>query len=681
LRFLIALILIPIFVNSAYAQDLSPEKDSLAFSVDLDDYVVTAQYRPTHYKNVIHTIDVIKEEVISKRGVTQLDQALLISPVVRLNYDPILGTQVRLRGISASNVAILIDGIPVIGRLNGAVDLSQIPVQNVERIEIVEGPLSNIYGSNAAGGVINIITKKSQINKFRLSSDHQWESIGIWNNQLTIGGQFGKFLVSGYGRYFTYDQYPTDSLRLFEDVELEDGSTISQPKYPWNPKEQYGFGGQLRYNINNDNSIIFKYDYNHEDVSDYGGIRRPQFNPYANDMFFGTTRNDISLLYQGNIEDYYIDFTAAYNRYDRVTEDKRYYLEIGEFDPDLQIKEENFFNSFFSRLNVAKPIGEKWDVTAGLNFTRETGGGDRIIDPEQPDSTISNFNETAIYSEVKYKLLNNLQFAVSGRLIMHSEYGDKFTPTFQAKYDISPKWSIKAGYAQGYRNPSLKELHLEFIDINHFIIGNPDLEPEISHDLQASVTYTPKSNLDINFNTYRTLIKNRIVLTEFETLKFIYDNVAEYDVFGFQAGVNWAFTNFKVQSNASLGFWSTGIDADDAPSYGGVFDMNHLLMYDWQKYDISFTLNYRLVGKQPIYRLANEEVEVSTVQAIHFIDLSADRSFFENKIIVTAGLRNLLNIRSANVSGQSAGGGVHSTIGSRNVNQGRSVFVKIGFRL
>jgi len=255
--------------------------DSVSYSIDLDDFVVTAQYEPTHYKKAMHQIDVISKETIAKIGAVSLDQALITSPSIRLYNDPVLGTSIRTRGVSASNVAIMIDGVPMIGRNNGAIDLSQISLQNVERIEIVEGPMSNIYGSNAAGGVINIITNKSQVDTWSISQSNQLESIGKRNHTASLGYQKDNFNIGFSGRYFNYDQFITDSLRLVDKITLDNGDTRSITRYPFNPKTQKAIGGYARYSISDDNYILVRYQFNDESVTDNGVIKRPQFNPYG----------------------------------------------------------------------------------------------------------------------------------------------------------------------------------------------------------------------------------------------------------------------------------------------------------------------------------------------------------------------------------------------------------------
>ncbi|GLR16933.1 TonB-dependent receptor plug domain-containing protein [Portibacter lacus] len=666
-RLLAFLICLTIF-SKLLGQEESENLDTIAFSVEMEDFVVTGQYRPTHYKKVVHNIDIIDNNAILKRGALSLESAISISPAIRLYEDPILGTTIRMRGISSSNVAILIDGVPVIGRQNGSIDLSQIAMQNVDRIEVVEGPLSNIYGSNAAGGVINIITKKSQLNTFALSVESQLESIGIQNHIANVGYKVGKLNLKAFGRFYKYDQFPSDSLRLYDE---------GVPRYPFNPKVQNGYGGLVRYDFNEEHNLVFKYNGNNEHVEDLGSIKRPKFNPYANDLFYHTNRNDFSAIYKGRVNSkFFIDGTAAYNLYDRVKEDTRYYLETQDFDHEFKSADTTLFRTYFSRLNTAYIIDDNWSLMSGFNYNHESGAGDRIVSENKRDSTTAISQEAAIYSEITWKAIDDFQLVLSGRWTIHSLYKNRVTPSLQWKYDISKRWAIKGGYAQGYRSPSLKELYLEFIDINHNIVGNTSLEPEISHDIQNTLHYNSENGWNGGINVYFTQINNRINLTETETLKFIYDNIDQYKVFGIQPKISYETEKITVQSAASLGSWATNIEQNDAPKYGNVVDMNNSISYEIPKAKVGLLLNHRLVGGQPIYRLEEEEVSVSRIASYNMMDITMNRSFYKNRILIVGGVKNLLNVQRTDItSGTSTG--AHTSSGSNAISQGRSWFVKL----
>ena len=661
-------------------QSSAERNDTIAFSVDLEEFVVTAQLEPTHYSQAIHNIDVITEENMRQRGVVNVKQALQVAPSIRIYQDPILGSSIRMRGISSRNVGIMVDGVPVIGRQNGAIDISQLSTQNIQRIEIVEGPLSNIYGNNAAGGVINIITRKNHSKGINVNLESQLESIGQQNHQASLGYAWKDWTFQTHARYFEYDQFPTDSLRLTSKKELDDGTSITETKYPFNPKTQKSAGASIRYDLDENGHFLAKYDYNREDVQDFAPIRRPQFRPYANDRFYQTIRSDASLFYKDQLGDWFVDATLARNDFQRIAEEKRYYLETGEFDSLLQTADTTRFNLIFGRLNLAYQLSEQWLLTAGYNYSREEGSGDRILDRSRPDSTTSSFTENSPYFDLRYEPRENFSVSTSGRYIVHSAYDNRFTPALQLKWNPGDRWAVRAGYSQGYRSPSLKELYLEFIDINHNIIGNPDLMPEISHDLQSTVSYELSEDFSLELNAFRTSIAERIQLIQYETLKFQYDNVDAYSVYGYQPSISYQLGSLNLQSSATLSYWTTNVDAEQAPQYGEVFDMNNTLNYDWSKTAVVFNINHRYVGEQPIYRLENEEVQVRTIEAYQMVDASLSRPFWNNQLNITLGVRNLTDVQNTQVSGGSAGG-AHSPVGRNIVSPGRSYFAAISLAL
>lgn len=659
---------------------IGQQNDSIAYDVALEDVLITAQYKPTALKNVLYNVDVIHDKTISERGITQLDQALLLSPLVRIDQDVILGSKIKFKGIDSRNVAILIDGIPIIGRLDGAIDLSQIALQNIQRIEILQGPLSNIYGNNAAGGVINLITKKAQPNVVSAAIEGLKESVGIQNLQSSIGLQNNKFRFGLHGRIFEYNRFSEDSLRLIQKITQSDGSILNTTKYPWNPKTQKSFGSSLLYRINDVNQVSVKYDFNNEVVTDYDQIRRPTFKPYSNDNFYTTQRNDIAVFYNGNVhKKNYIDFAFGRNNYRRVTETKRFVHETRSFDSTLYLSDTINFLSYYSRLNFARPIGDKMEIMSGITFSNDKAQGDRIINRDNVDSSSASFTEYAIYAELKYNVLKDLHLMASGRQTVHSIYKNKFTPTFQLKYDALKNFSIRASYSQGYRSPDLKELYIEFIDLNHFIIGNTSLSPEISTDKQLTLTYANK-RYKLNLGTYHTEIKDKITLVLIEEpLKYQYVNFEQYKVYGFQAGFDVSLMGINVSSASNLGYWSTGINLEAAPAYGEVFDMNNSVNFTIPKVKINLSANHRYTGKQPNYGLVGEEIYISEIEAANFIDASLNRSFIKNKISITTGVKNITNVQNLNVSGTISG--THQPSGSRLASLGRSYFVSLKINL
>ena len=141
---------------------LFAQSDSTILGKDLDQVVITAQYAPTDIRQTVNSVKILTSRTIEQRLVLSLYELLQTEPNIRLSQDPILGSVISINALKGENLKILIDGVPVVGRLNGNIDAGQIPLNAIQKVEIIEGAQSLLYGSDASGGVINIITKKSQ---------------------------------------------------------------------------------------------------------------------------------------------------------------------------------------------------------------------------------------------------------------------------------------------------------------------------------------------------------------------------------------------------------------------------------------------------------------------------------------------------------------------------------------
>src|SRR5690606_15439239 len=149
--------------------------------VSLNSFVVTGQYAENNPEKAVQKITIIDQEKINKMAAVNLTDVLENETNIRLSQDGVLGSSMSVQGMSGENVKILIDGLPVIGRLDGSIDISQINLNDVERIEIVEGPMSVNYGTNALAGVVNIITKKGGKDKAGIKLNTFYENIGTYN--------------------------------------------------------------------------------------------------------------------------------------------------------------------------------------------------------------------------------------------------------------------------------------------------------------------------------------------------------------------------------------------------------------------------------------------------------------------------------------------------------------------
>ena len=145
---------IPVFLNILFlfaAFELFGQAADSTKIHELDEVIVTAQYVPQTIEKSVYKVKTIDAGEMRSRGVSNLRELLQHELNINLEQRSVFGTSIEVQGISKENVKILVDGVPVIGRLNGIIDLSQINLYNIERVEIIEGPASVFYGTGRYG--------------------------------------------------------------------------------------------------------------------------------------------------------------------------------------------------------------------------------------------------------------------------------------------------------------------------------------------------------------------------------------------------------------------------------------------------------------------------------------------------------------------------------------------------
>ncbi|MCI5080955.1 MAG: TonB-dependent receptor [Saprospiraceae bacterium] len=664
-------------IGTVWAQDLSIE-DSIAWSIDVEDVVVTAQYEPTHYKEAVHEIKVIKAATFREQGQTNLAEVLTNQLNMRVQTDPILGNGLAIQGIGGENVLVMIDGVPVIGRVNGNIDLSQILLQDVARIEIIEGALSAQYGSNAAGGVINVITQKSQLEKWKISSQHQFENIGLQQHSLQLGSQFGGLYASLSANYTQAQFASEDSLRVFQTQVLSDGTAVRTRAIPWNPKEQLGLSAQLGYQFSERSKLRYRGSWFDETLDRLGEIRRPQFRPYAFDEFYTTQRQDHSLDFTTSFGDYYLQSLTAFNEFERIKTTERWDIEQNLRTLVEGQQDTSQFRALMHRNILNKTINDNWSAQAGLEIRLESGSGQRIV-----DSTSNNINQTrldnyAFWAGAKYQL--SKQFQVQGQL--RYGYNTKFNhpviPAIHMSWRPLDHWQMKASYATGFRAPGIKELHFYFIDTNHFILGNQALRPEYSQNVKWMLGFDQKLRAEWPFRTDLSLfynqIKDRIILAEFEPARFNYQNLEQFETFG----GNWTASidmTRVLQFKTGLAYtWqrSSGVN-----SWLGSAEMQQELSYRLPLLDAKLVLVHRFIGQQlRFYEQADGTLERGTVDPYHLINATLSKSFWQERIFLSLGGKNLLDVQQVPTTGSS--GGTHSSnAGSQLIDFGRNWWIRL----
>ena len=664
-----------------YCQNTPP--DSIWDEIDLNQVVITAQYAPTELRNSLYDVRVIQAEAIQRQGFVTLNELLSQELNLQVDTDPILGNSLRIQGIGGENVQIMIDGVPVIGRQGGNIDLSQIMLTNIDRVEIIQGAMSTQYGSNASGGVINLITQKSSANRLDIEAQGLYESVGIVNSSLTLKSRIDRFSARVSGGLNQIQTHTDDSLRIVEERINQDGQAFRARKYPWNPKLQYSLEGRLRYDISDSLTLRYTYRWFDEEVNMLGEMRRPQYRPYAFDQDFFTGREDHNLQLEGHLgKKWYVTSLLAYNQYNRRNQTTRLNFDEGTSSILEGESDTTIFKTLLHRSVLNFAPGNRWQFQGGVEYNREKGSGERIIDSANSpidEAVISNY---AGWTSVQVQASSALQLMAAVRVGYNSKFDHPVLPSFNALWKPHKDWDLRLNYARGFRAPSLKELHLSFIDANHFILGNTDLAAETSHNASLTITNHSASWLGRTWQTqlkfFYNYISDRIILGAFDPVRFTYLNIDQFQTHGLSLQERIDLSN-NLQLNIGASYtrlYNRLGEESSSPQFNGVFEMRNQLLLSLPQPGMTLQINHRFIGKQVQFFVSeNDVVEEGFMGSYNLVNASLQKDFWKKRIGITLGVKNLLNAQRVDVLGSA--GGVHSGAGdSQLLNWGRSFFIQ-----
>lgn len=660
-RFAIAIMAVLLFFSLGNAQKL----DSLQ---SLDELVVTGQYEAHSLSKSVLKVKVIDSKRIEKQGAFNLQQVLTNELNIRVIQDPILGSTMQLQGVGGNNIKILIDGVPVIGRENGSVDLSQINLQNVDRIELVEGPMSVNFGTDALGGVINIITKKQKQGSSNARVGAYGESIGQYNLDFGFGKSNEKYsiLASGGRNFFGgYSENPSSRNKL------------------WKPRTQYNADISLSKFIEH-GSLRWSNQFFIEKVTDKGIPNIDWSQAVAIDRYYHTIRFSSSFFYdkkhQGKRN---INVLASYNFYQRRynTYAKNLVDLVQELVPSSFEHDTNWFHQIMSRgtySNVA--FSQKLGYQMGYELNHEFTYGSRIEGEKQ------NMGDYNLFTSAEWKPVKHLLLRPAFRVIYHTSYKAPLVPSINFKYDFSDNWILRGSYAKGFRAPSLKELHLQFVDAAHNIKGNNGLVSETSDNLQMVLSYTYKRESRI-FRFEPTVFYNHIEnmidfarVGEATSMQFQYVNINTFSSYGSSMTVEYRTIPYQI----SMGYVITGrknilagYNKTNDVYYNQEWRLN--LSYNFVKSALNINLFTKFNGKLQMYQYSylNNDVSLGYIDPFAVIDFTVNKPLLKNKLTLTSGVKNLMNV--INVNASLSGGPHSSSSSSAATGMGRSLFLGVKY--
>lgn len=654
----------------------------------LEDVVVTGQFNPQSAGNSVFRVQTIDANEINQRGAFSLQEVLSNRLNIRVGQDLAIGSAgISLQGISSQNVKILVDGIPLVNRSgngNGA-DLSQINLQNIERIEIVEGPMAVNFGANALAGVINLITKKDFQNRTEVIAALHTE---------TAGSEYGV----DAGRHMQtigINHRLNDSWSVLLNAQHNDflgfRGNAGARQHEWNPKEQWTGNALLKFQGEKHN-LFYRFDALSELIQDFGALQNNflptgENQPFALDETYDSKRFSHQLQAEGKLSFLnrytafasFSDFERQKTRFSKniITEAEN--LTSGDGDQDLSTYRVWEFGGtgFLSSRDKA-------DFQVGYQISLEQVGGGRILEEEQ------GIEEYAVYGSAEWRLLEKVTVRPGIRYTTNSNFGSQLIPSLQLKYDLSEVARFRASYGRGFRSPSVRELYFEFIDSNHRILGNPDLMPEKSDHFSLNMLSQYKlaqAAIDVDVNLFYNNIDDQISLGQNvnDVTSTTYLNIQRFRTLG-----------LTLTQKAELGSLSGNIGfsyigrfnqiADDELGLTEFFyspEFNANLSYLFPKSRTSVNAFYKYTGRLQSYftetNAQNEQqISIGEISDFHWLDATIVQPFKE-AFEFTLGARNLFNITNVNNSG--IGGGTHSGGPSVPISYGRSYFLKVSYNL
>ena len=582
----------------------TPPHDTL--SVNMEDVVITATRTPLPLKKTPVITRVITARDLESRGVATIQEALENELAGVEFHQAGYGTSLSLQGLDARYVLFLVNGERMAGETYGNIDYARIPVSNIERIEIVRGASSVLYGSNAMGAVVNIITKMPQkqveVNaSLRYGTpyqDNRSETLGGSNTEsdiktyrnkldlpnlrgdVSVGFNTGKLQSLTTLSYRTVDAYKLvgtkDEVRHYAAGELKKmgpkmipvigpGGSVVGMRPEMDPTTGMPVFEVKSTNLN-DTTVIVSPDSRGLSVSGWRDINVGQRFDYTlskkfrfelSGNYFNKQRYDFngSILddnpMSNNSKPWTYETYEGYNikalMEHSPNENNKVYLSFirDEYFRNLDSlsgvstpKQNHVFNT--PRLLWTLKAGESHRLTTGLELVNEQLHFD--MNPLGYDD-LKSMNTGSLYVQDEIRSQKALSFTAGVRADWNNRFGWHMTPKVSVKYSVG-KFTIRGNYANGYRNPTLKELFMEFkvpTQGETYIMGNDALKPETNHYLSLAGEFTTQ-DFNISATLYNSYFRNKIdVRGHMEGLKTLlqYENIRRSQMGGIELIARW----------------------------------------------------------------------------------------------------------------------------------------------
>jgi len=473
-----------------------------------DSVVVTATRSERKLSNLTVPVTIINAKTIQQTGSLRLTDILKEQPGLTMTSG--FGAGVQLQGLNPDYTTILINGEPLVGRTAGVLDLNRIALGNVKKIEIVKGPSSSLYGSEAMAGVINIITDQNTTIPIQFSARY-----GTYQTKdLSVDHALNSksFFYQGFYNYYNTDGYSIRPNSL---------SRVTTPITRFTTHQQF------KYHINDNTNLLLAIRYTKEQIQNDISVSNGGVTIHSN----GTE----------NINDYNVTATLNHRFSSQLKTSFRSYLTQYDSKQDLLTLSGG---SYIDLLNhLFHRIENQTDWVVQKNLTAIFGAGSVIegvkssrYDSEQLRKTN---NIQYAFTQWEWLPIKKMTFIVGARFDQNAAFASAFSPKFSMLYKINTIHKLKMSIGQGFKAPDFRQLYLNFTNAaagGYSVFGSAQaqkaitdlnglgqigilydnyyqlkiLQPEYSTGVHLAWDIEPNPSTFLSFQLFRNDIKNLI---------------------------------------------------------------------------------------------------------------------------------------------------------------------------
>ena len=630
----------------------------------INEVVVTGSRTARPIKMSPVTTQVLGGKALVDAGYSNLQQALQ-QETPGLNIQKVgFGNEISMQGLDARHVLFLMDGERMTGDMAGNLDYERFNLHAIDRVEIVKGASSTLYGSRAAGAVINLITKKTdkplsidagirygQMNERNYKHPQPFEqnadrpNLQSW---VSAGFKAGKFTsqtdvwYSESDAFYMYQaendkKVYTKEANPFLPHDITVVSNAVRPPMGIEGKEHITVSQKLYYNPNPNLSVLV-----------YGSSFFMNTYDLIQDMMFSQARDwtaGTKVTY--HVKDWFsvtgslhADFYDRFKRHERIDKRQKDY-ESSIYQPRLTVTS-NYFNGH--------------SLILGMEHTSDELTSDRFSGNANHDLKTRALKETEYFLQDEWTINPRWMISAGIRTNFSKAFGFMGMPKVAAKYSPDKHWSLRANYSMGYRSPSIKELFFNWDHLGMFMIrGNENMRPEKNNYFSLGAEYS-NDRLFVSGTAYGNYFRDKIegVWRIYDMqYNFEYTNLSQQRLLGLEVLARWSVLDC-LTLNGTYSFVDVsknkGIQVNTTSPHAATASMDYKYMKKNYRLNAVFSASYMGGKKFDVQDRVFVKEENKSYDAYFRCDLpqyvlcnlSVSQTFW-NKVKLTLGMDNLFN--------------------------------------